>query len=537
MKRVYANELEWQLQEAAGFGDCAKIKKLLSRVIKIPTASALGYACRYGGVDCVGTLLDNGATFADVSYLPSLWYQPDYSLMLLDSCKWQRLFLGSIDLDFNRYFRKTVGSAKRELLSKEERIKIIDLLLKYQETINFNPGYLLYYAILAEDHEIVSALRARNIRLSSHIWDCLFKQHNSTYWRMLNSICCKMKDMYRFVALLEDLCKESNGYKMHCAMAIIYRNDSLYEDVNLMRRLLICFDTADLNKSEIMHEAIRRANVEYFVLFEELGWLKRPRTRDALIDYSMNSNCVEITAWLLNFKDRTADLVEEQIKREKAVERELAASPTSLLMMRKLWGFKIQENGTMHIVSYKGADTEIVVPKRIGKRDVTSIGRNAFSRYFPYNKQIYITSIKLPDGICDLQKEAFAFLEHVESVTIPDTVNRIGECCFLGCDSLKSIRLPGSLKVVSFRSFGSCSCLENVDISPGVEKIESGAFSFCPSLKELYIPDTVSFIEREIVDRHVLLKVHRDSAAHSYAISYGFQYELVESNSAVQSIT
>lgn len=59
--------------------------------------------------------------------------------------------------------------------------------------------------------------------------------------------------------------------------------------------------------------------------------------------------------------------------------RELNANPNSVAELKKVWGYEKREDGTMIITRYKGTNTEIDVPEKIGNSVVTAIGDWAFS--------------------------------------------------------------------------------------------------------------------------------------------------------------
>lgn len=202
-----------------------------------------------------------------------------------------------------------------------------------------------------------------------------------------------------------------------------------------------------------------------------------------MIEYAQKLNRVECVAWLLDFKNRTADLAAERAKAEKKAERELNASPTSIVMMKKTWGFKKQEDGTLIITSYKGASTEVAVPGAIGKNAVAAIGAGAFAgssglcggrvtTYASYEQQKArrnITTVALPEGVNYIGTGAFADMTSLTDINIPESVTEIGDAAFYQCPALTSIVIPKTTERIGEFAFRKCDRLTAI--------VERGSFA------------------------------------------------------------
>ena len=81
-------------------------------------------------------------------------------------------------------------------------------------------------------------------------------------------------------------------------------------------------------------------------------------------------------AWLLDFKNRTVDIVKEEAKAEAKAMKELMEDPNSVSALKKIWGYKKNNDGSLMITSYKGNATKVVIPSAIGKASVTVISRS-----------------------------------------------------------------------------------------------------------------------------------------------------------------
>lgn len=178
-----------------------------------------------------------------------------------------------------------------------------------------------------------------------------------------------------------------------------------------------------------------------------------------LVEKMMEKDLPEKTkAVLLEYANKGLD------KKEKASEKK----PLSVTELKKLWGFKKNEEG-ITITSYKGIDTEVVIPERIGKDTVTEIGEYAFASY--------------KSG---LSKQLIETRSKITSVKIPDSVTRIGAFAFLRCSSLKSITIPDSVTTIGEKAFSQCNSLTDVTITNSVKSIGNALFYMSDHLNNLY---------------------------------------------------
>lgn len=83
-------------------------------------------------------------------------------------------------------------------------------------------------------------------------------------------------------------------------------------------------------------------------------------------------------AWMLDYQNRTVDIVAEEEKELKKMFRELNAAPDSVTVLKKKWSYVKLKDGTLEITSYKGDEEEVEIPPKIGRDAVTSIGDDAF---------------------------------------------------------------------------------------------------------------------------------------------------------------
>lgn len=308
------------------------------------------------------------------------------------------------------------------------------------------------------------------------------------------------------------------------------------------------FDQKRMSKKRTMQRIIDTDALGCLPVCEKHGWLKMPKTRDELIGYANEKGKTEAVAWLLDFKNRTADLAAERQRAEKKAERELNADPNSVTELKKIWRTKKLEDGTLEITCYNGRQTEVIVPDKIGKYMVTSIGNRAFTgdRYAANRtpeeicefRKNNITKIILPETINNIGSGAFLFCEALKEVNIPsgvtiinsntftntaidtielpETVERLADYAFSAahfkkiklpqnlaeigkgalqhCD-FERIEIPPKIKVINPEMFWNCKCLKEVVLPEGLEEIKMRAFWLCPSLEKINLPASITKIE------------------------------------------
>lgn len=173
---------------------------------------------------------------------------------------------------------------------------------------------------------------------------------------------------------------------------------------------------------------------------------------------------------------------------------------------RKIWTWKADADGTLILLSYKGEDKEVIVPDKIGQKQVKIIGEGAF-RGKTIEKVIISDGIKrigcdafadcqqlieisLPNSIIKIDDFAFSNTA-IRSVKCPSNIKKLG-AIFADCANLKEVIFPKKLKIID-RTFMR-SGIETIFIPEGVEEIDT-AFQDCEKLKIVSIPSTLKHID------------------------------------------
>lgn len=482
------------------------------------SAPALGYACRYRGLEMVKAMVEMGITFDFPSteeierkyhcYVGKSYknYRTNYSLYLL------KIFRGDLKGACCLKGLKLYKNAKREVgkplgfISDDERIAVLKYLFENREKVFFDPEEMLYYAIYAKDEVIITELKKLGVKFSETRVHTITEGGTATdgYWHEYCSMTGKLADE-DYIEIMEKLAVEIDGKPFHYTEKIYELNKNRFSNTEIFEFFLANFKREKINKYKIIRQMIDENAVEGLVVVEKQGWLKLQKKRDEMIEYASQNQKTEALAFLLDFKNRTADFEAEARKAEKKMMAELNASPNSVMMLKKIWTYKKLEDGTLMITNYKGTDTKVTVPEKIGKSIVTAIGPGAFSgnsgkfagmvtsngTYEQQRIRRTITHITLPETLKYIGASAFADMPALEEIRIPDQVEQIDELAFYECINLKDITIPGSVKSIGRFVFARCTSLKRVHICDGVVEMGIGAFLDCRSLERIEMPLSV----------------------------------------------
>lgn len=498
---------------------------------------ALGLACRFRGLEYVKALVENGANFKYIRpegkggyFSIYYWLAPLEMNQTLRSA----YFINS-DPCFSSVIQLTnvKGAAVKTLkaLPIEERAEIVKYLCENSERVQLDPGELLFYSIMSNSKKITEVLKNLGAKFSEKRTTMLTESGRSFEWQEF----CNMADNIgddEYLEIMRNIIAEIGGKKLHYTDSIYWGNYNAYRNQlrlykpEIFRFILENFNQKKMNKTQLMKGAIDQNSPQCLEMCAENGWLKMPRKRDEMIQYASDNDKTECTAWLLDFKNRTADLAAEREKAEKKAERELNADPNSVTELKKIWSFENREDGTLVITRYKGKRTEIEVPAKIGKNAVTAIGEFAFSpdasritsdqRNFrrtiskvklPDSIQIIgaaafqdcweMSKLNIPDSVVEIGDNAFCGCRKVTEFVVPETVKKTGKGLFAGCTALRSVKLPENNAEVGDYMFSNCTALEKITIPPAVVRIGKWAFNRCSSLEEIVVPEGVTEIDRQ----------------------------------------
>lgn len=483
------------------------------------SAPALGLACRFRGLDAVKLLVEKGISFDFPSteeieekyrcYIGQKYanYRTNYSLYLL------KIFRGGLKGACSVKGMKFTQNAKRDtgkplpVLADEERVAVLEYLIQNQEKLAFQPEEMLFYAIYAKDTVIYEVLKKHGVTLSERRIQTITEGGIATdgYWHEYGSMTGKLADE-DYLEVMQRIAAELDGKPFYYTEKMLDITRSRFHDRRIFEYFLAHFRQDKMKKYQIIRNLIDEGMVDALPVIEREGWLQAPHKRDEMIEYASQNKKTEALAWLLDYKNRTADFAAEQEKAEKKMMRGLGVmpSPGSVEALKKIWSYKKREDGTLVITNYKGTETEVIVPRQIGKSLVTAIGKGAFAGasgrvditiYATWeqmrHRQRKVTKITLPQTIRHIGIGAFSEMWALKEINIPEGVEEIDEYAFFVCSFLKDITIPGTVKKIGNYAFARCDALEKVQICEGVLEIGERAFRDCGILREIHIPKSV----------------------------------------------
>ncbi len=146
------------------------------------------------------------------------------------------------------------------------------------------------------------------------------------------------------------------------------------------------------------------------------------------------------------------------------------------------------ENGEACITVYWGADTDVVIPAKLGGYPVTSIGDDAFYAC------IDILTVSIPASVTAIGENAFATCWSMTEIQLPAGLTSIGAGAFFYCMDLQSVVIPSGVTALPDNAFTMCTSLKNVELPSSMTSIGAYAFEYCTALSEITIPENVTAI-------------------------------------------
>lgn len=177
--------------------------------------------------------------------------------------------------------------------------------------------------------------------------------------------------------------------------------------------------------------------------------------------------------------------------------------------MKKIWSWRRESDGTITITSYKGEETEVAVPDRIGKSPVAAV-EGAFGLYTAASKYMAVRRclrrVTLPTGLRRIGAYSFHGCGQLQSIDIPEGVTEIGERAFQGCKSLRRLILPPPVRVIGRHAFAGCAALTAFAVPEGVSVLPDYVFNECRKLSDIALPAGLTEIGMGAFDKCAALR-------------------------------
>ncbi len=295
----------------------------------------------------------------------------------------------------------------------------------------------------------------------------------------------------------------------------------------MYQKMILRDFTARLRAGEPIPEKTRTCLVEYVRKHAKACWNADPDFRPLIleerlitardyawfVEHTSPEREPEITAWLLDYRNRCLDpeeLVRVDRNRTTRMIREATRLNPTPAELRRVFRGEVQEDGSWQITDYRGDAPDVVIPEKIGKNPVSSIGYQAFSAS---------RDLKLRQKVRDGRMA-------IETVTVPEGITSIQGRAFAGCRNLRSISLPASLTTLGNGAFEGCSSLSALTLPAGVPSFWPSDLEKIRKFKRLVVssPRTRLVGDWSRVHRFVIC-APEGSYAHKWALELGFPWE------------
>ena len=255
-------------------------------------------------------------------------------------------------------------------------------------------------------------------------------------------------------------------------------------------------DLSKLTQKSLLEFAVEKEFSRSLEIMAQMGWLTNSAKLEGIIEFARAKQKAQTVAWLLDFQNRTVNFQAVAARKEARILRELGdPAPGSVAAMKKIWSYKKLDDGTLALTSYKGSDTEVIVPSMIGKDKVSTIGNGCFDSKTWENRipnkdaRRSIQKIVIPDGVTAIEGWAFHKCISLSDITIPNSVTGVGEWAFSGCKNLTNIVIPSGITCIGDDAFDGCTGLTNVAIVDSVTSIGNDVFRGCDSLTQITVSE------------------------------------------------
>lgn len=108
--------------------------------------------------------------------------------------------------------------------------------------------------------------------------------------------------------------------------------------------------------------------------------------------------------------------------------------------------------------------------------------------YMSFWRCIEMTSVKIPEGVIQIDRSAFTTCTNLSSVTFPDSLSIISVESFCECTSLTSIIIPSNVTEIASQAFAYCSNLSRITSLARTAPIISDTFREVKTNGTLYVP-------------------------------------------------
>ncbi len=468
------------LEEVVRKGTLEDLKAVLNTYKTFEmTARALGLASRYRGVDFVRTLAEHGATFIykSESSLQRKYtmdqktaagsYSTEYYLMAVPEKLDFAEKYGTYAYDYTPMYGVTHIGISDELeatkLPLKDRLEVVRYYSENKK-LGVSLDEMLFWALTRDELDFADALIAMGVNLQKTpptyypSWgvvptylDVVTSGSQTVYWTSYLSQMTSLK-AEQVLAVFERLNALAKSADKKLILTQKFFDELDWNDA-LLSFALDNIDFSKVNQKKALEAAVSKNGVSSLAKMADAGWISQPTKREKLIEFARENKKKEALAWLMDYKNRTADVAAEEAKAEAKMIKELTEDPNSVSALKKVWGYKKMDDGSLVITSYKGNATEVVIPSVIGKAPVTKIAEDAFSasdwngRIKNREERKKIVSVVIPEGVTEIEKSAFWNCDELAKIVLPTSLKKVGTAFAGDCKSLKEVNISSNVKI------------------------------------------------------------------------------------------
>lgn len=170
--------------------------------------------------------------------------------------------------------------------------------------------------------------------------------------------------------------------------------------------------------------------------------------------------------------------------------------------------YEVSNDNSITITGYNGPGGDVVIPSEINGIPVRSVGHRAFMES-PRNHDRMLTSVRFPEGITSVGREAFRDNRRLRDVYIPASLTNITRPAFSRNPSLMNFHVHEDNP--EFRSIDGVWFTRDMKelrhfpqgrggrytIPDGIERIRDEAFRFNREIEAIRIPNSVTWIGKQ----------------------------------------
>ena len=105
-----------------------------------------------------------------------------------------------------------------------------------------------------------------------------------------------------------------------------------------------------------------------------------------------------------------------------------------------------------------------------------------------------LTSYLIPDGVTEVESEAFHNCASIANIAFPSSLINIGDCAFYSCENLENVEFGRGVETIGEFAFEYCKSLVSIKLPASLLVLMEGAFEDCYNLKSVAFENSAADI-------------------------------------------